>query len=79
MFTASFPPDPFPPYDNVFGLDPNTLTGDPIVSDGFWVILPPLSPGVHELHFRAGLGKNSGQAKKNLRQDVTFVLTVGNP
>ena len=31
------------------------------------------------MHFRAGLGKNSGQAKKNLKQDVTYHLKVGNP
>lgn len=48
VFTASFPPD------NVFGLDPIKLTGYPIVSDGFWVMLPPLSPGDHTLHFMAG-------------------------
>ena len=50
VFTASFPPD------NVFGaiLTKNTLTGYPIVSDGFWVMLPPLRPGRHTLHFRAG-------------------------
>ena len=65
VFTASFPPDPFPPYDNVFGLDPNTLTGDPIVSDGFWVMLPPLSPGKHTLFFKAGQSQN-----------VTYNLTV---
>jgi hypothetical protein len=62
VFTASFPPD------NVFGANPNDLTG-PIVSDGFWVMLPPLSPGDHELHFRAGL-------KDTLKQDVTYHLTV---
>jgi hypothetical protein len=74
VFTASFPAD------NVFEADPSLLTG-PIVSDGFWVMLPPLSPSprVHELRFRAGLGKNSGQAKKKLKQDVTYHLTVANP
>ena len=71
VFMASFPPD------NVFGVPADTLTPYPIVSDGFWVMLPPLSLGNHTLHFRAGLGKNSGQAKKNLRQDVTYHLTVG--
>jgi hypothetical protein len=65
VFTALFPPDPFPPYDNVFEMDPNTLTGDPIVSDGFWVMLPPLSPGKHTLFFKAGQSQN-----------VTYNLTV---
>ena len=68
VFTASFPPD------NVFGANLSHLTGCPIVSDGFWVMLPPLSPGDHNgsalgdhtLHFRAGSN-----------QDVTYHLTVG--
>ncbi len=53
------------PADNVFELDPNILTDFPIVSDGFWVMLPPLSKGVHVLHFRAGQS-----------QDVTYHLTI---
>ena len=75
VFTALFPPDRSPPFDNVFGLDPKTLTGYPIVSDGFWVMLPPLSPGNHNgpepgdhtLHFKAGEAQN-----------ITYYLTVGN-
>ena len=60
VFTASFPPG------NVFGIeDLSELTSRPIVSDGFWVMLPPLSPGEHELHFKAGQS-----------QDVTYTLTV---
>jgi hypothetical protein len=62
VFTARFP------QDNIFGLDPQLLTGYPIVSDGFWVMLPPLVPGPHILHFRAGTS-----------QDVTYHLTVGKP
>ncbi len=61
VFTAKFP------QDNVFGLDPNLLTGYPIVSDGFWVMLPPLKPGLHVLHFRAGTSQN-----------VTYHLTIVN-
>ena len=53
------------PADNVFGLDPSILTDFPIVSDGFWVMLPPLSKGIHVLHFRAGQS-----------QDVTYHLTI---
>lgn len=59
VFTAKFPSD------NVFGLDPSILTGFPIVSDGFWIMLPPLDPGVYVLHFRAGAS-----------QDVTYHLTI---
>ncbi len=53
------------PADNIFGLDPNLLTGYPIVSDGFWVMLPPLPRGTHVLHFRAGQSQN-----------VTYHLTI---
>ena len=65
VFTASFPPDQIVDdkgnvtYDNVFGLDPNTLTGDPIVSDGFWVMLPPLSPGKPYIAFPGGPRRSS--------------------
>lgn len=59
VFTARFPAD------NVFGMNPDLLTGFPIVSDGFWVMLPPLARGSHVLHFRAALA-----------QDVTYYLTI---
>lgn len=59
VFTVKFPAN------NVFGLDSDVLTGFPVVSDGFWVMLPPLTRGTHVLHFRAA------QA-----QDVTYHLTV---
>ena len=75
VFTASFPADNV---FSAFGYLASHLTGYPIVSDGFWVILPPLSPGDHNgedpgdhtLHFRAGHGA---------KQNVTYHLTVGNP
>lgn len=59
VFSAKFPAD------NIFGLDPSLLTDYPIVSDGFWIMLLPLSKGTHVLHFRAGDA-----------QDVTYHLTV---
>lgn len=61
VFTATFPTD------NVFGAPADQLTGFPIVSDGWWVLLPPLARGEHVLHFRAGTA-----------QDITYRLTVGN-
>jgi hypothetical protein len=67
VFTASFPPD------YVFGIDDlSKLTGRPIVSDGFWVMLPPLSPGTHTLYFKAS-------SQGATRQEITYHLTVGNP
>jgi hypothetical protein len=59
VFTAVFPAG------NVFGLDPSLLTGRDIVSDGYWVMLPPLTPGAHELKFGAGGS-----------QDVTYHLLI---
>jgi hypothetical protein len=44
LFQFTLPPD------NVLGLDPGTT---PSVSDGFWVILAPLSVGEHTIHFHA--------------------------
>jgi hypothetical protein len=78
VFTASFPPVNV--ITTSFRVPASDLTGYPIVSDGFWVILPPLSPGDHNgedpgdhtLHFRAG-------PTDDLKQDVTYYLTVGKP
>jgi len=60
------------PLDNVFGLDPakeNCPKCRQGVSDGFWVMLPPLGPGVHTLWFRAGDGTSDWQ-------NLTYHLTV---
>ena len=42
---------------------------DPIVSDGYWLLLSPLSPGSHTIHFHA---ETSG----GFMLDVTYNLTV---
>jgi hypothetical protein len=54
--------------DNNIFIDWGYPTGDyfPTVSDGYWVMLPPLSPGHHTLHFEDGTGF----------QNVTYELTV---
>jgi hypothetical protein len=46
------------------------LTGEPQpgVSTGYWLLLPPLTPGTHTLHF--------GVVNENVTQDITYVLTV---
>jgi hypothetical protein len=41
-------------------------------TDGLWVTLPPLPPGVHEIHFAAS-ALNGG-----VSQDNTYILTVVN-
>jgi len=57
--------------DNIFGLP----EGDyPLSwSDGYWVMLPPLTPGEHVLHFYAHV--DSGPFP-NFTQDITYNLTV---
>ncbi len=42
---------------------------DPLVSDGYWLLLSPLAPGVHVLHFGA---ETSG----GFTVDVTYNLTI---
>jgi len=57
-----------------FQADPALVSFDPCitgtvqsgVADGYWLLLPPLTPGVHTLHFGA----------LSWGQDVTYVLTV---
>jgi hypothetical protein len=56
------------PRDNVFGLTP-PLTRDGI-SDGFWIMLAPLSPGQHRVHFHGEL------SDFQFVVDVTYRLTV---
>ena len=52
------------PDDNIFG---ETIPAGSIgISDGFWVMLPPLKPGSHVLQFGVAFGA----------EDVTFKLTV---
>jgi len=49
------------------GMDPCiTGTRQPGVAVGYWLLLEPLSPGVHTLHFG---GPSAGQ-------DITYILTV---
>ena len=64
LFSITFPPPP----NNIFGLDP-PLTRD-AVSDGFWIMLAPLSPGAHVVDFHARL------PRFKFAVDVTYNLTV---
>jgi len=64
------------PGNNVFGAPPGAYD---VVSDGVWVLLPPLSEGTHTIHFggsfpnypEACLGEPGG-----FTQDNTYILTV---
>jgi hypothetical protein len=72
VFTATFPAD------NIFGMDPAGLTGYPIVSDGYWVMLPPLAPGLHELRFRASW-YDYGELLWKEAQSVVYHLNITGP
>jgi hypothetical protein len=41
------------PHDNVVGIAEGTYS--PAASDGYWLMLEPLCPGLHEVRWRAGL------------------------
>jgi hypothetical protein len=62
-----------------------SLTGDPCLtgspqlatSDGYWVMLKPLSPGEHMIHFRAGVSAWNPPPGDVL--NVTYLITVEKP
>ncbi len=57
-----------------FGLPP----GDrfPAVSDGYWLLLRPLSRGQHVIHFRMRISEGPFAGNEH---DVTYFLSVGSP
>jgi hypothetical protein len=62
-----------PPTDNIaqfFGCDVSGTTY-PVVSDGFWLMLAPLSAGQHELNFGGTFGEPI-----NFTLDITYHITV---
>ncbi len=58
------------PTGAIFGLPAGPST--PNLADGYWVLLPPLSPGKHTVHFEAVSNAGGG----SLAIDVTYNLTV---
>jgi hypothetical protein len=58
------------PEDNVLELEPAVLEG---VIDGYWLLLAPLPPGQHELHFGGAL------PDIGVVHGVTYHLTVAEP
>ena len=73
-YRAQSPPGgfalPFGPLLADFGYGPTPDPRFPAVADGYWILLPPLTTGQHELVF----GSSDGQA---LNVEVTYRLTVG--
>jgi len=61
-----------PPSNNYLGVD--GVTSGSSVSDGYWVMVKPLSPGVHVIHFEGAWV--SGPALGWAPQNVTYTLTV---
>jgi hypothetical protein len=58
--------------DNIFGVDPGWVDEE-VVSDGFWIMLPPLTNGEHVIHF-AGALCDAGVSFFEV--DVTYTLLV---
>jgi hypothetical protein len=71
LFTVTLPEenafDPLAPPDGVSGDAYEGWT-----TDGMWVTLPPLPPGVHEIHFEARA------PSVGVSQNITYILTVVN-
>jgi len=55
------------PVNNIYPGTPPAGTYSPVVSDGYYLMLVPLSTGTHTIHFAAPSGG----------QDVTYTLTIG--
>jgi hypothetical protein len=67
LFSLTFPEN------NIAGIAPQTATA---VSDGYWVLLEPLPPGTHEIHFKAALGDPTAIGTTNFALDVRYLLTI---
>ena len=61
------------PENNIAGIAPQTATA---ISDGYWILLEPLPPGTHEIHFKAALGDPTAIGTTNFALDVRYLLTV---
>jgi hypothetical protein len=55
------------PEDNVMGVPPGATQA---VSDGFWILLRPLSPGKHEIDFTGSLADFTATGPLNLVEDI---------
>jgi hypothetical protein len=61
------------PENNVLGLSSGNTQ---VVSDGFWIMLKPLSAGNHEIHFSGSLGEITTTSPLNFATEVLYHLTV---
>ena len=58
----------------------NILSGEQgstqAVSDGFWVFVPPLPPGAHEIHFRGALVDFTTASQNNFVTEALYHITI---
>jgi hypothetical protein len=59
--------------NNIFGLPSSTTQA---VSDGFWVFLPPLEPGQHEIHFRGAIVDFTTESQNNFVTESLYHVRV---
>ena len=60
------------PEGNVVGVPSGTYA--PMVSDGYWLMLAPLSAGAHTVHFKNSI---TGGPFEGTETEVTYHLTIG--
>lgn len=61
------------PTGNIFGVPEGQSQA---VSDGFWVFLPPLAPGEHEIHFRGAVEDFTTVGTNLFAQEAKYRITV---
>jgi hypothetical protein len=61
------------PRDNIFGVPEGPSQA---VSDGFWVFLPPLAPGEHEIHFKGAIPDPTILGTNLFAQEAIYHITV---
>jgi hypothetical protein len=61
------------PRGNIFGVPEGPSQA---VSDGFWVFLPPLPPGEHEIHFRGAIVGFTDASTNNFVTESKYYITV---
>jgi len=59
--------------DNLFGLEPGVY--GPAMNIGYYVMVKPLRPGIHTIHF-SGLQPNGPGEEDDFSLDVTYNITV---
>lgn len=77
MYRVQSPPPSFTidlPDNNIFGV-PGPVSGS-AVSDGFWILLAPLSKGEHIIQFRGVLSFPEPELNFTFETEVTYHLTV---